>query len=119
VKVEASEVVFVGYGLVAPEDGRDDYKGVDVRGKTVLMLATDPGPWKCREKCAPTPAVPGGSYATRALSLARKREEAVSKGAAARILVHEKGDPLGPPLELRLEPRGARGRAPAPCTTSR
>ena len=35
-------IVFVGYGIVAPEYGWDDYKGVDVRGKTILMLINDP-----------------------------------------------------------------------------
>ena len=42
IKVEKSDVVFVGYGVVAPEYGWDDYKGVDVRGKTLLMLIGDP-----------------------------------------------------------------------------
>ncbi len=41
-KVEDSDVVFVGYGVVAPEYGWDDYKGVDVRGKTIVMLINDP-----------------------------------------------------------------------------
>ena len=41
-KVDNSDVVFVGYGVVAPEYGWDDYKGVDVRGKTLLMLINDP-----------------------------------------------------------------------------
>src|SRR5436190_16658449 len=38
IKIDKSDVVFVGYGVVAPEYGWDDYKGVDVRGKTLLML---------------------------------------------------------------------------------
>jgi hypothetical protein len=42
IAVRDSEVVFVGHGVVAPEYGWDDYKGVDVRGKTVLMLINDP-----------------------------------------------------------------------------
>src|SRR3954466_14314614 len=42
VTVEDSPVVFVGYGVVAPEYGWDDYKGVDVKGKTVIMLINDP-----------------------------------------------------------------------------
>ena len=42
IKVENSDIVFVGYGIVAPEYGWDDYKGVDVRGKTILMLINDP-----------------------------------------------------------------------------
>ena len=41
-KVENSDVVFVGYGVVAPEYGWDDYKGVDVKGKTIVMLINDP-----------------------------------------------------------------------------
>ena len=42
VVVEKSDVVFVGYGVVAPEYGWDDYKGLDVRGKTLIMLVNDP-----------------------------------------------------------------------------
>ena len=42
VKVVNSEVVFVGYGVVAPEYGWDDYKGMDVRDKTLIMLVNDP-----------------------------------------------------------------------------
>lgn len=42
VDIANSDVVFVGYGAVAPEYGWDDYKGVDVRGKTVVMLIGDP-----------------------------------------------------------------------------
>src|ERR1043165_1809663 len=42
VDVNDSDVVFVGYGVVAPEYGWDDYKGVDVKGKTIVMLLTAP-----------------------------------------------------------------------------
>ena len=42
VAVEASDLVFVGYGIVAPERGWNDYAGLDVRGKTVLVLVNDP-----------------------------------------------------------------------------
>ncbi|MGZ8847240.1 MAG: peptidase M28, partial [Pyrinomonadaceae bacterium] len=41
-KVENSDLVFVGYGVVAPEYGWDDYKGLDVKGKTIVMLINDP-----------------------------------------------------------------------------
>src|ERR687891_556213 len=41
-KVENSDMIFVGYGVVAPEYGWDDYKGLDVRGKTIVMLINDP-----------------------------------------------------------------------------
>ena len=42
IKIDNSDVVFVGYGVVAPEYGWDDYKNVDVHGKTLLMLIGDP-----------------------------------------------------------------------------
>ena len=37
-----SELVFVGYGVEAPEFNWDDFKGVDVKGKTIVMLVNDP-----------------------------------------------------------------------------
>src|SRR3954469_3407179 len=40
--INESELVFVGYGVVAPEYNWDDYKGLDVKGKTLLMLVNDP-----------------------------------------------------------------------------
>ena len=43
VKVTNSPLVFVGYGVVAPEYGWNDYAGVDVKGKTVVILVNDPG----------------------------------------------------------------------------
>ena len=43
VAIKNSEIVFVGYGIVAPEYDWDDYADVDVRGKTVLILVNDPG----------------------------------------------------------------------------
>ena len=42
INVVGSDLVFVGYGVVAPEYGWDDYKDVDVRGKTIVMLVNDP-----------------------------------------------------------------------------
>src|ERR1044071_5070781 len=42
IKIENTDVVFVGYGVVAPEFGWDDYKGFNVRGKTIVMLINDP-----------------------------------------------------------------------------
>ena len=43
VDIKDSEVVFVGYGVTAPEYGWNDYAGLDVKGKTVVMLVNDPG----------------------------------------------------------------------------
>ncbi len=42
IDIDNSDIVFVGYGIVAPEYGWNDYKDVDVRGKTILMLINDP-----------------------------------------------------------------------------
>ena len=43
VHVDASSMVFVGYGVNAPEQDWNDYAGLDVKGKTVVMLVNDPG----------------------------------------------------------------------------
>ncbi|MCH8958890.1 MAG: peptidase M28, partial [Proteobacteria bacterium] len=43
ITLDTSEMVFVGYGIVAPEYGWDDYAAADVRGKTVVILVNDPG----------------------------------------------------------------------------
>ena len=42
-KINSSDLVFVGYGIVAPEYSWNDYEDIDVRGKTVVMLINDPG----------------------------------------------------------------------------
>ncbi len=96
VTVGNSEVVFVGYGIVAPEYGWDDYKGVDVRGKTLLMLINDPpvpdpnDPAKLDDKMFKGKAM---TYYGR---WTYKYEIATEKGAAAAIIVHETG-PAGYP----------------------
>jgi len=89
IKVDKSDVVFVGYGIVAPEYGWDDYKDVDVRGKTLLMLIGDPpisdskDPSKLDEKMFKGKAM---TYYGR---WTYKYEIAAQKGAAAAIIVHE------------------------------
>jgi Zn-dependent M28 family amino/carboxypeptidase len=96
VDVRGSEVVFVGYGVVAPEYGWDDYKGADVRGKTLVMLINDPpvrdpnDPTKLDEKMFKGKAM---TYYGR---WTYKFEEASAKGAAACLIVHETG-PAGYP----------------------
>ncbi|MBV8451849.1 MAG: M28 family peptidase [Deltaproteobacteria bacterium] len=42
IAIPESQIVFAGYGVVAPEYGWDDYKGLDVKGKAVVVLAGDP-----------------------------------------------------------------------------
>lgn len=100
VTVDDSELVFVGYGVVAPEYGWDDFKDVDVRGKTVVMLINDP----------PLPLAGGaageldperfrGDAMTYYGRWTYKYEIASEKGAAAAIIVHETG-PAGYPWEV-------------------
>ena len=97
--LDDSEVVFVGYGVVAPEYGWDDYKGVDVKGKTVIMLINDPA--------VPDPADPSkldaslfkGKAMTYYGRWTYKYEIASSKGAAACLIVHEAG-PAGYPYQV-------------------
>lgn len=98
-KVENSDVVFVGYGIVAPEYGWDDYKGVDVKGKTVIMLVNDPQ--------VPMAGMPDmlddnvfkGKAMTYYGRWTYKYEIATEKGAAAVFIVHEDG-PAGYPYEV-------------------
>ena len=80
-----SEIIFVGYGINSPEYGWNDYEGIDVKGKTVVIMVNDPG------------------YATNDSMLFRGREmtiygrwtykyeEAARQGAAAAIIIHETG----------------------------
>src|SRR5437773_5153484 len=89
IKIDNSDLVFVGYGAVAPEHGWDDYKGVDVRGKTILMLINDPAvpapkdPSKLDEKMFKGKAM---TYYGR---WTIRYEIAAQKGAAAAIIIHE------------------------------
>lgn len=87
VEAQDTEVVFVGYGIVAPEFGWDDYKGVDVRGKTVVMLINDPPVPNAAGQ--PDPAVFGGKAMTYYGRWTYKYEIAAAKGAAACLIVHE------------------------------
>src|SRR5207245_4294156 len=89
IKVDNSDLIFVGYGVVAPEYGWDDYKGVDVRGKTIVMLINDPAvpnpknPSKLEDKMFKGKAMT--YYGRRTY----KYEIAAQKGAAAAIIIHE------------------------------
>jgi Zn-dependent M28 family amino/carboxypeptidase len=106
VDVRDSDVVFVGYGVVAPEYGWDDFKGVDVRGKTVIMLINDP---PVRDPKNPT-KLDDTMFKGKAMTYygrwTYKYEEASAKGAAACIIVHETG-PAGYPFAVVA---GSRGR---------
>ncbi|WP_422926014.1 M28 family metallopeptidase [Singulisphaera sp. PoT] len=99
VKIENSDVVFVGYGVVAPEYGWDDYKDVDVRGKTIVMLVNDPPVVDPKNPNELDPAVFKGRSMTYYGRWTYKYEIASEKGAAAALLVHETG-PAGYPYTV-------------------
>jgi len=84
VSVANSDIVFVGYGVNAPEKSWNDYAGVDVKGKTVIVLINDPD-WK-------TPTL-DGPFGGRAMTYygrwTYKYEEAARQGAAAVFIVHD------------------------------
>jgi len=84
VSVADSEMVFVGYGINAPERGWNDYEGVDVRGKTVVILINDPD-WQTEGL--------EGPFSGRAMTYygrwTYKYEEAARQGAAAALIVHD------------------------------
>lgn len=97
VKVENSDVVFVGYGVVAPEYGWDDYKGVDVKGKTVVFLINDPAIPDPADASKLDDKMFKGKAMTYYGRWTYKFEIASEKGAAAAIIVHETG-PAGYPF---------------------
>ncbi len=99
VRVENSDLVFVGYGVVAPEYGWDDYKGVDVRGKTIVMLINDPPVPDAADPSALDAKTFGGKAMTYYGRWTYKYEIASEKGAAAALIVHETG-PAGYPYEV-------------------
>ncbi len=83
VAISNSEMVFVGYGTVAPEYGWNDYEGLDVRGKTVVMLVNDPG------FATKDTALFNGNTMTYYGRWTYKYEEAARQGAAGALIVHE------------------------------
>jgi Zn-dependent M28 family amino/carboxypeptidase len=83
VKIDASDLVFVGYGVDAPERKWNDYAGVDVKDKTVVMFVNDPG------FHAKDPNLFDGKRMTYYGRWTYKFEEAARKGAAAALIVHD------------------------------
>jgi Zn-dependent M28 family amino/carboxypeptidase len=78
-----SDIVFAGYGVVAPEYQWNDYAGLDVKGKTVIVLVNDPG-WGNGD-----PTLFKGKAMTYYGRWTYKYEEAARQGAAACLIVHE------------------------------
>ncbi len=114
VTIDDSEMIFVGYGIVAPQYGRNDYEGLDVKGKTVVMLVNDPG------FASQDPELFKGNTMTYYGRWTYKFEEAGKQGAAAAIVIHEtapasypwevvQGGWTGPQLDL-VRPDGGASR---------
>ncbi len=78
-----SDLVFVGYGIIAPEYGWNDYKDIDVKGKTVIILVNDPG------YATQNPDLFTGNAMTYYGRWTYKYEEAARQGAIAALIVHE------------------------------
>ncbi|MBS3770871.1 MAG: M20/M25/M40 family metallo-hydrolase [Bacteroidales bacterium] len=88
ISIEDSEIVFAGYGIVAPEYGWNDYEGIDVEGKTVVVLVNDPGFATKDEEMFTGEAM---TYYGR---WTYKFEEAARQGAAAALIIHQ-DEPAG------------------------
>lgn len=87
IAIEKAPMVFVGYGVTAPERGWDDFKGVDLKGKVAVFLINDPD----FEAVAGDPVAGkfGGRAATYYARWTYKFEEAVRRGAVAALIVHQ------------------------------
>ncbi|MFM7376687.1 MAG: M28 family metallopeptidase [Erythrobacter sp.] len=82
--IKDSELVFVGYGINAPEKGWNDYAGLDVKGKTVVILVNDPD-WQTQGLEGPF----NGKAMTYYGRWTYKYEEAARQGAAGALIVHQ------------------------------
>jgi len=110
--LDNSELVFVGYGIVAPERDWNDYEGIDVTGKTVVILVNDPG------FATQDPGLFNGNAMTYYGRWDYKFGEASRRGAAGAIIVHDtlpaaygwntvENSWTGPQLDMVLDNQGA------------
>ncbi|HEY8569782.1 M28 family metallopeptidase [Microbulbifer sp.] len=84
-KLQDSPLVFVGYGIVAPENDWNDYAGLDMKGKTAVILVNDPG-YATQDK-----NLFNGNAMTYYGRWSYKFEEAARQGAEGAIIIHETG----------------------------
>jgi len=103
VRIENAPMVFVGYGVTAPERGWNDFKGVDLHGKVAVMLVNDPD----FEAAAGEPVAGkfGGKTMTYYGRWTYKYEEAARRGAIAALVVHET-EAAGYPWTVVKSPAG-------------
>ncbi|HUL74415.1 MAG TPA: M28 family metallopeptidase [Vicinamibacterales bacterium] len=99
IAVKDADVVFVGYGVQAPEFDWDDFKGVDVKGKTILVLVNDPPVSDPNAPGGLDPKTFGGTAMTYYGRWTYKYEKAAEMGAAAVLIVHETA-PAGYPWNV-------------------
>ncbi len=95
-EVAKSGVVFVGYGVTAPEYKWDDYAGVDVAGKTVVILSGDPPVVDPKDPTKLDDAMFRGKALTYYGRTTTKLENAYKHGAAAAILIAAQAAPFNP-----------------------
>ena len=94
-----TEMVFVGYGVVAPEYNWDDFKGLDVKGKTIVVLVNDPQVPDASDPSKLDPKTFNGKAMTYYGRWTYKFEEGARRGAAGILIVHETG-PAGYPFSV-------------------
>jgi Zn-dependent M28 family amino/carboxypeptidase len=87
--LQNSELVFAGYGVTAPEYNWDDFKGVDVKGKTIVVLVNDPQIPDSADPSQLNAKMFNGKAMTYYGRWTYKYEEAARKGAAGIFIVHE------------------------------
>ncbi len=97
--LENSELIFAGYGVTAPEFNWDDFKDVDVKGKTILVLVNDPQIPSASDPSQLDPALFNGKAMTYYGRWTYKFEEGARRGAAGILVVHETG-PAGYPFAV-------------------
>jgi Zn-dependent M28 family amino/carboxypeptidase len=97
--LENSEMIFAGYGVTAPEFKWDDFKDVDVKGKTIVVLVNDPQIPSASDPSQLDPSMFNGKAMTYYGRWTYKFEEGARRGAAGILIVHETG-PAGYPFSV-------------------
>jgi len=110
IAIDKNDIVFAGFGIVAPEYNWNDYAGLDVKGKTVLVMVNDPGYYDS--------TLFKGHTMTYYGRWTYKYEEAARQGAAACLIIHNTGAASYPfqvvqssngGVKLHLDTRGNSG----------